>query len=391
MPGARRPAAAALVGRGLADAHRLEPRHARARREARHAHQAGVDHDAHALDGEARLRDRGREHHLAPAGRRRRDREVLLGGREISIERRHIDVGAEIGKPLLNTADLADARQENERAAVLSGDRPPHRARRRILDAADRVAVEIARLDREHAAGRFDQRRAAEPFDDGAGIERRRHRDHAQILAQRRLRLAHQGEGEIAFQPALVQLVEDHAADAVERGIVLQQAQEEAVGDDLDARARTDLRVEPHAVAHGLADRLAQRRRHAARRRARRQPPRLLHHDLAAAEPGCIEQRQRHARRLAGARRRDEDRGIAPGQHRLKLGQRLVDGKGGNRHAPVRYIIGARHSSGAHDCATGVAHRRRRPLGMKQEDCATGVARSPERAHRSAQLQLRLP
>ena len=133
---------------------------------------------------------------------------------------------------------------------------------------------------------------------------------------------------EVGLQPALVQLVEDHAADALERRIVLQHAQEQAVGHDLDARARADLAVEPHAIAHRLADRLAERRRHAPRRRARGQPARLLHDDLATPEPRRIEQRQRHARRLAGAGRGDQHGGIALGQHRLQARQALVDGEG---------------------------------------------------------------
>ena len=210
-------AAAALVGRGLAHPHRLQPRHARARREARHPHQPAIDHDAHAFDGEAGLGDRGRQHDLAPSGGRGRDGAVLVGRREVAIERRHVDIGAEIAQALLDPADLADAGQEDQRAAAFLGECAPHRRRHRILDAAGRLAVEIAGVDRKHAARALDHRRAAQPLRHRPGIEGRRHGDHAQVLAQRRLRLAHQGEGKVGLQPALVQLVEDHAADAVER------------------------------------------------------------------------------------------------------------------------------------------------------------------------------
>ena len=55
-------------------------------------------------------------------------------------------------------------------------------------------------------------------------------------------------KAKVGLQAALVEFVEDHAADAVERRVVLQQPQEEAVGDDLDAGARTDLGV---AAARG--------------------------------------------------------------------------------------------------------------------------------------------
>ena len=121
-------AAAALVGRGLAHPHRLQPRHARARREARHPHQPAIDHDAHALDGEAGLGDRGRQHDLAPAGGRGRDGAVLVGRRQVAVERRHVDIGAEVAQALLDPADLADAGQEDQRAAAFVGERSPHRS-----------------------------------------------------------------------------------------------------------------------------------------------------------------------------------------------------------------------------------------------------------------------
>ena len=50
-----------------------------------------------------------------------------------------------------------------------------------------------------------------------------------------RLRLAAQGEGQVGVQAALVELVEDHAADPVERRVVLQQPEQDAVGHHLDA------------------------------------------------------------------------------------------------------------------------------------------------------------
>jgi hypothetical protein len=55
----------------------------------------------------------------------------------------------------------------------------------------------MARLDRKHAAGRLDRGGAAQPVGDGAGVERRRHGDHAQVFAQRHLRLAHEGERKV--------------------------------------------------------------------------------------------------------------------------------------------------------------------------------------------------
>ena len=47
-------------------------------------------------------------------------------------------------------------------------------------------------------------------------------------------------EADVPLQVAFVELVEDHAGDAFERGIVLQHPGQDALGDDLDARARAD-------------------------------------------------------------------------------------------------------------------------------------------------------
>ncbi len=129
-------AAAALIGRGLRDPHGLEPRHAAARLEARHPHEAAIDDDADALDGEAGLGDRGRQHDLALARRRRQQRRVLRLLREVAVERRDADIGIEpaLAEQPLDAADLAGAGQEDEEAALSS--------RERAADRGDDIALE---------------------------------------------------------------------------------------------------------------------------------------------------------------------------------------------------------------------------------------------------------
>ena len=80
--GCRAPCAtAALVGRRARDAHGLEPAHPGRRIEALASLEPGVDHDAHAVDREARLGDVGGEHDLAAATRVRSQRRILVLGR----------------------------------------------------------------------------------------------------------------------------------------------------------------------------------------------------------------------------------------------------------------------------------------------------------------------
>ena len=143
------------------------------------------------------------------------------------------------------------------------------------------------------------------------------------------LRVEREREADVGVQAALVELVEQHRRDALERRIALQHAREHAFGDDLDARAFADARLEPHAVADGVADALAERRGHALGDGARREPARLEHHDALAARPRLLEQRERHDGALAGAGRRDDD-GVAAGAKRSgERGEGLVDRQAG--------------------------------------------------------------
>ena len=72
-------AAAALIGRGLRDLSGHQPAHARGGIELGITPQSRVDHDANALDGQAGLGDAGRQHDLALARGRGRERRVLGG------------------------------------------------------------------------------------------------------------------------------------------------------------------------------------------------------------------------------------------------------------------------------------------------------------------------
>ena len=90
-----------------------------------------------------------------------------------------------------------------------------------------------------------------------------------------------------------------------------------------------DFRFQARAKPDRLADRFAEHLRHARRDRARRESTRLEHHDLAVRERAFAEQRERHAGRFAGARRRLQDHVRMRRDGRLQLGQRGVDRQDG--------------------------------------------------------------
>ena len=171
-------AAAALIGGGAGHAHRLEPRHADIGLETRHPRQTAVDDDPHTFDGDRRLGDRRREHHLAHARRRRLEREVLRLHIHRAVERRHHDarIADALPQPLLDAAYLALPRQEREDGAALLAQRPHHRGGHLVLDARRGVAAEIARVDRKGAPFAGDDRRIAQQPRHARAVQRRRHR-----------------------------------------------------------------------------------------------------------------------------------------------------------------------------------------------------------------------
>ncbi|GJE60660.1 hypothetical protein MPOCJGCO_2774 [Methylobacterium trifolii] len=175
---------------------------------------------------------------------------------------------------------------------------------------------------------RFHHGGVVEEAGHARAVERRRHHQDAQVLPQRPLRIEGEGEAEVGVEGALVELVEQHGADAAEFRVVEDHAGEHPLGDDLDPGAPGDPGAQPHAQAHGLADPLAQGRGHALGGGPRRQAPRLQQDDLAPGQPGFTEEGEGYAGGLARARRRDEHGRVASGQGRAQVRQRRFDRQG---------------------------------------------------------------
>ena len=205
-----------LVGRVAADRHRRQPGHPGARIEARRAGQAAVDDDAHAVHRQRRLGDVGGQHDAPPTRRRRGQRPVLLLERQRAGQRggrRRRGRGAVelLGEP----GDLADAGQEHEDVAVLVAQRPTdarrptaasRRSSRRPRQPAD---VDRVRPPALSTTGRGPPA-VGQQAGEQRGVGRRRHRQDAQVGAQRRRRVERERQAEVGRQVALVDLVEDH-------------------------------------------------------------------------------------------------------------------------------------------------------------------------------------
>ena len=121
------------------------------------------------------------------------------------------------------------------------------RVRHLPLQRRIRLAAEIAGLDRKGAAFAGDDRRVAEQLGNARAVQRRRHHQNAQILAQTRLRVARQRQADIGIERTFVKFVEQHGGDAGQFGIVENLAAD-ALGDDLHPRgARTFNRTGRHS------------------------------------------------------------------------------------------------------------------------------------------------
>ena len=134
-----------------------------------------------------------------------------------------------------------------------------------------------------------------------------------------------EGQGQVGVDVALVDLVEDDQAGAVERRVALQAADEHPLGDDLDPRAPAHHPLVARGEAHGGAHLLAQQRRHPSGRGPGGQAPGLEHHDAPPAEPGLVEQAEGDDGRLARARRRLEDGGHPLPEGVAQVGDDLLD------------------------------------------------------------------
>ena len=227
----------------LGDGHREgdEAAHAAAGIQAGGPAQAGVDHHGDPLDGQARLRDGGRQHHLATSRGRGGDGRVLRNRRHRPVERAHVDARPEVAQGPLRPPDLGGAGQEHEHVAVVGGQRSADGGGDHRLCRAPSVrpgrGVDVHDLHREGSAlgahdGCVEQRRHRGDVEGGG------HDDDAQVGAERVDHLEGQGEPEVGVEAALVELVEDHGGDARQLGVALEAPGQHALGDHLDAGAR---------------------------------------------------------------------------------------------------------------------------------------------------------
>ena len=174
--------------------------------------------------------------------------------------------------------------------------------------------------------------RTTKQLGDGSAVEGGGHHENSKVRPEERLRLQGESQTEVGIQAALVKLIEQQGAYAVQRRVVEQHPCEHALGDDLDARGCTHARLTAHAKADGVTGQLAKHRGHAACSGARGETTGLEHQYATALQPGFVEQRQRNACRFPRARRSLEHRARRRCEHGAEFRQHVRDGqRGGER------------------------------------------------------------
>ncbi|VVO27028.1 hypothetical protein PS708_04679 [Pseudomonas fluorescens] len=297
----------ALGGAGAGNALGIEAGHAASGVETRHPRQPGVDHDAHAVDGEAGLGNVGRQHDLAFADGRRVDGGALSVEVQFAMQRaqHHIRALAEgVSQLLVDPANLRLPRQEHQHAAgfVLQGvENSLHHTR--FDEFTGLVGAAPAHLHREHAPFAAQDWRVVQQPGQAFAFEGGRHQQDFQrlIIAKEFAAVQAQGQRQVGVEAALVKLIEDQQAHAVQRRIVLQAAGEDAFGDHFDARIGADLAVQTNAIADGFTDFFTQLAGQTLGRRAGCETTGFEHQDGLPGQPGLVQQGQGHAGSFTGA------------------------------------------------------------------------------------------
>ena len=177
---------------------------------------------------------------------------LLHRGRERSVQWDHVggDVVEQPGGP----ADLAGAGQEREDITGGLVQRGSDRASDGGLHRHARARRHVSGLDGKLPPLAGDERCVAEQGGHRSAVQRRRHHEHSEIVAQDRPRLQRERQPQIGVDTPLVELVEDDEADSLERWIGQQHPGQYSFGHDLDPGARADPRVMPDPIADQATD-----------------------------------------------------------------------------------------------------------------------------------------
>ena len=305
----------ALLSRSPADPLRLQTCKPGIGIEHRSACQPAVHHRLHPLDGQARLGNVGRQDHPAPHTASPPEYHVLRSSRHIAEQRENIQPRTRLRLDCLAHAlDLAPPRQEHKDITIAAFERLAQCAQAgRCRVTWIGVLRHVDHVNRVLPAQGSDHRRLQQVCE-RLCIQCCRHHQQAQVFTQSGGNVQAKCQRQITDKTAFMKFIEDQQADAAQFRVILQTAQQQTLGQDLDPGGFRDLSLEAHLVADRAADLFAEQLRHAPCRHACSGPPGLEHQNAAPGQPLLVQQQQRDQRRLAGTR--------LSGQYRMPTQQR---------------------------------------------------------------------
>ena len=210
---------------------------------------------ADAIDRDAGLGDIGGDDDFSKFVRS--EGAVLFLGLESAVEGNAGDllIGAEIVEGIEGAVDLTAAGHEDEDVAgavfidnALDG---LGRLRGDLVLIRDGKVVD---LDGEALSLGNEDGALVEILSDWLGIESGGHDEHREIGALGLLEIFDKGEGDIAEEIALVEFIEEHGTDFRECAVVLEPAEEDALGDKDDAGVGAGLVVKADLITDFSAE-----------------------------------------------------------------------------------------------------------------------------------------
>ncbi len=227
-----------------------------------------VNHNAHAVDGQAGFGNRGSEDDFAPQSFA--DRRTLFGRLQATVK--PVDVCRDLAQPFRRAFDLRYSGKERQHIAFLLLDqRLADRGRHFILNSRLGLPPDMPERQRVRPPLTLNDW-SVHQLGKSPAIERRRHRHQPQIGSQPTLRIQRQRQPEVAVEATFMNFVEQHRRHARKLRIALYAIAENALGQHQDARCRRLPAVHSGRIADALPYRLARQFRHPLRRRACRQP-----------------------------------------------------------------------------------------------------------------------
>jgi hypothetical protein len=240
------------------------------------------------------------------------DGAVLLVGGEVAVEGKSKEAvgGEESGGAIDGAADLASAGEKDEYVTrPLSLEKAfAEKLREGLLDEVLKGKGRgggVAEVGFKEAAFAADDGAVVEMAGDGVAIEGGGHDQEFEVGPAGELEAAEEGEGEVAFEMAFVEFVEDDGGDVAEVMVGEEAAGQDAFGQEAETGLLTGDVLKADLIPNGLPQRLTEFFGNAAGGETSRQPARLEDPNFSRRVKG--KETGRDAGRLPGSGWRFED------------------------------------------------------------------------------------